>query len=61
MLDAYRAQDWSRADALAEAGQGAATGYGLRKFYLLIRERIAHFAVNPPGETWDGVFSATEK
>lgn len=61
MLDAYRAQDWSRADALAEAGQGAATGYGLRKFYLLIRERIAHFAANPPGETWDGVFSATEK
>ncbi|MDB5706731.1 MAG: adenylate cyclase [Sphingomonas bacterium] len=61
MLDAYRAQLWAKADALAEAGQGAAVGYGLRKFYLLMRERIAHFAANPPGEGWDGVFSATEK
>ena len=61
MLDAYRAQDWARADALAAAGQGAAMGYGLRKFYLLMRERIAHFAASPPDPGWDGVFSATEK
>jgi adenylate cyclase len=61
MLDAYRAREWARADVLAEAGQGAAVGYGLRRFYLLMRERIAHFAANPPGEGWDGVFSATEK
>ena len=61
MLDAYRAQQWVQADALAEAGQAAATGFGLRKFYLLMRERIAHFAADPPGPNWDGVFSATEK
>ena len=61
MLEAYRAQDWARADALAEAGQETAAGYGLRKFYGLLRERIARFAANPPGRGWDGVFSATEK
>ncbi|MEP7006125.1 MAG: adenylate/guanylate cyclase domain-containing protein, partial [Sphingomonas bacterium] len=36
MLDAYRAQDWVKAGALAEAGQSSAVGYGLRKFYLLM-------------------------
>jgi adenylate cyclase len=61
MLEAYRAQDWARAGALAEAGQSTAVGYGLRKFYLLMHDRIAHFAANPPGPDWDGVFSATEK
>jgi adenylate cyclase len=61
MLDAYRAQDWAKAGALAEAGQSTAVGYGLRKFYLLMQERIGHFAANPPGADWDGVFAATEK
>ena len=61
MLDAYRAQDWTNAGALAEAGQSAAVGYGLRKLYLLMHDRIVHFAANPPGPDWDGVFSATEK
>jgi adenylate cyclase len=61
MLDAYRAQDWAKAQALSEAGQGNAVGFGLRKFYLLMRERIAHFAANSPGADWDGVFAATEK
>lgn len=61
MLDAYRAQDWALADRLAVEGQGAAVSCGLRKFYLLIRERVAHFTANPPGADWDGVFSATEK
>ena len=61
MLDAYRAQDWVKAGALAEAGQSSAVGYGLRKLYLLMHDRIAHFAANPPGPDWDGVFSATEK
>ena len=61
MLDASWAQDWAKAAELAEAGAGAGAGYGLRKFYLLMRDRIAHFAANPPGADWDGVFAATEK
>ncbi len=61
MLDAYRAQDWALADRLAVEGQGAAVSCGLRKFYLLMRERAAWFTANPPGADWDGVFSATEK
>ncbi|MDH7971214.1 adenylate/guanylate cyclase domain-containing protein [Sphingomonas sp. AR_OL41] len=61
MLDAYRAQDWALADRLAVEGQGAAVSCGLRKFYLLMRERAAYFAAHPPGADWDGVFSATEK
>jgi len=61
MLDAYRAQDWAKALALAEAGQSTAVGYGLRKFYLLMQDRIARFAANPPGADWDGVYAATEK
>jgi len=55
------AQDWATADRLAVEGQGAAVSCGLRKFYLLMRERCAYFAANPPGPHWDGVFSATEK
>jgi len=61
MLDAYRAQDWAKARELADANQSTAVGYGLRKFYLLMHDRIAHFAANPPGADWDGVFAATEK
>lgn len=61
MLDAYRAQDWALADRLAAEGQGAAVSCGLRKFYLLMRDRVAHFGANSPGADWDGVFSATEK
>jgi adenylate cyclase len=61
MLVAYRAQDWLKAEALAETGQGPAAVYGLDKFYALMRDRIAHFAASPPGAQWDGIFSATEK
>ncbi|MEI9850641.1 MAG: adenylate/guanylate cyclase domain-containing protein [Sphingomonas sp.] len=61
MGDAYRAQDWDGAARAIDANQGAAGGYGLAKLYALMRERVAHYRENPPGEGWDGVFEATEK
>ena len=61
LFDAYHARDWAGAAALVAAGSEAAAGHGLAKLYDLMRDRIASFVANPPGEGWDGVFEATEK
>ena len=61
LFDAYHARDWAGAAALIEAGSDPAAGYGLAKLYDLMRDRIAGFAVDPPGADWEGVFEATEK
>ncbi|MCW3837375.1 CHASE2 domain-containing protein [Sphingomonas canadensis] len=62
MLNAYRAQDWDAAQALADQGiEGPAAAYGLVKLYALIQGRIALYRENPPGADWDGVYQATEK
>ncbi len=61
MIVAYRAQDWSVAAALLDEIDDQAALYGLTHLYALYRDRIVIFASNPPGENWDGVFTATEK
>ena len=61
MLAAFAAQKWDLAGTLLSALGPIADIYGLNKLYGHYRERIAHFALNPPSADWDGVFTATEK
>ncbi len=61
MLAAYRNQDWEMAAHLLDEGDDAAADFGLTKLYALYRDRILIFAATPPGDDWDGVYSATEK
>ncbi|MDE2292389.1 MAG: adenylate/guanylate cyclase domain-containing protein, partial [Elusimicrobia bacterium] len=63
LLGAYRSQRWEEAAALlAECRTRAeALGLGLGKLYGLYEERLSACRREPPGEGWDGVFTATSK
>lgn len=61
MLDAYRAQQWDRADAALANGYREYTKFGIPKLHDLFIRRIAALRQSPPGESWDGVFQATQK
>jgi len=62
VLQAYRSQDWARAqDALTLLGNYHLARLDLSVFAALYRRRIANFAVDPPPADWDGVFVATTK
>ena len=54
----YRKQDWDNAEREFFSLQQAQTDRLLYKMYL---ERVAYFRKNPPGESWDGVFTHTTK
>ncbi len=57
-LALYRRQQWQAADALLKALQAEDSGAQLYKIYA---ERIRLFERQPPGEDWDGVFTAQSK
>ena len=62
MLQAYRAQDWDRAEQLVEACRARfAPGFDFTKLYDLYAGRIAACRSDPPGADWDGVARATSK
>ena len=61
MLDAYRAQDWDRADAALSEARDAAQGTHFVGYYDVMAERIATYRDSPPLSDWDGVFTATAK
>ena len=69
MIDAYRAQSWSKASAqlvksrdLAAKVFDASSSLGtLDTLHALYEERIRHYIDNPPAQDWDGVFVATTK
>ncbi|MBK1669983.1 hypothetical protein CKO28_18270 [Rhodovibrio sodomensis] len=69
MLEAYRAQDWDRADAAALRCQDALqaapgwlpSGCTLAPIYALYRTRIAALRADPPVADWDAVFDAQTK
>lgn len=50
-LQAYRSQDWDRAEELLKNLSGKKPHY----LYDLYSKRIAHCRIAPPGEGWDGV------
>jgi len=59
MLACYRAQDWEGTQAVLVKCRDYSPE--LTGFYDLYAERIAHFAANPPGAAWEGVFVAETK
>ena len=59
MLAFYRAQDWPAAQAALDRCRERAPQ--LADFYDEYDERIAHFAADPPGADWNGVFVAETK
>lgn len=62
MLQAYRAQDWDRAEELVDACRTCfALRLDLTKLYDLYAGRIAAYRRDPPGAGWDGIARATSK
>ncbi len=60
-LAAYRGQKWDDAERLMKEARSLGEPWHLGKFYDLYVERLAAFRHDPPGEGWDGVFTATSK
>ena len=63
MLRAYRKQDWDTASASLELIRECDEELGLEldDYAFIYETRIAEFSSNPPGQAWDGVYSATSK
>ncbi|EFL90017.1 CHASE2 domain-containing protein [Ahrensia sp. R2A130] len=63
MLRAYRKQDWDTATASLELIRECddVLGLNLDDYTFIYETRIAEFSSNPPGQAWDGVYSATSK
>lgn len=63
MLDAYRAQNWNEMDdTLAELSVLTdKLSFDLSTYVTLYANRLAEMREDPPGEDWDGVFTATSK
>ena len=57
-LKYYLRQEWDAAEA---AFQGLQSQYAPRKLYQIYLDRLDYFRSNPPGETWDGIFTFTTK
>lgn len=61
MLIAYRAQQWDRAEALLAEAEPLYAAQGIPGLHALYVARVHTLRADPPGESWDGVFTATEK
>ncbi|MEP3232635.1 MAG: adenylate/guanylate cyclase domain-containing protein [Hyphomicrobiales bacterium] len=63
MLTAYRNQDWASAfDAVGMLREvDGRLGLRLDDYLFLYETRIGEFGANPPGQYWDGVYTATSK
>ncbi len=59
-LKSYRAQDWEGALRQIEMCESIDLE-GLRKYYTVMRERIADAKTTPPVSGWDGVYIAQNK
>jgi adenylate cyclase len=59
-LARYRAGDWDLAEALSRECEALNSSH-LDRLYLLYRERIEYFRVNPPPPNWDGTAEAFSK
>jgi adenylate cyclase len=59
-LARYRARDWDAAEALTRECEALNSSH-LERLYLLYRERIAFFRINPPPPNWNGTAEALSK
>ena len=61
-IDAYKAQDWDRAEAAYDrAGRYKLPAYDPTGLVQVFKERIAEYRADPPPPDWDGVYVATSK
>jgi adenylate cyclase len=61
MIDAYTAQDWTKAREKIAECRGKLNGHRIAGLYDLYEERVTEYEETPPPEGWDGVFIATTK
>lgn len=61
MLEAYRAQQWDKADTALAKGYSEYAAFGISGLHDVFSQRIAALRHNQPGESWDGVFQAKQK
>ncbi|HEY9079816.1 adenylate/guanylate cyclase domain-containing protein [Magnetovibrio sp.] len=62
LLAKYRGQDWAGAKVACDEARAMHAPFDIDDtFFDLYEERIAAGEANPPGEGWDGVFTATTK
>ncbi|MEO0329033.1 MAG: adenylate/guanylate cyclase domain-containing protein [Pseudomonadota bacterium] len=63
LLSSYRNQDWISAYEALELMEplGEKLNLNLKNYLFLYETRISEFRENPPGNTWDGVYTATSK
>jgi adenylate cyclase len=61
MLELYRAQQWDEAEAALAGCRILHARFALEGLYEVYVERIRYFRANPPGPSWDGVFTAETK
>ena len=59
-IEAYRSQRWDEAETHMHAAE-AIGAPGLEKLYHIYADRIAEYRAEPPGNDWDGAYTATEK
>ncbi|MEM7524137.1 MAG: adenylate/guanylate cyclase domain-containing protein [Pseudomonadota bacterium] len=61
-IEAYRSQDWDRAeDAYSRAGAAQMKAFDPSGLRDVFHERIAEYRKAPPPADWDGVYVATSK
>ncbi|MDW4496599.1 adenylate/guanylate cyclase domain-containing protein [Sulfitobacter sp. D35] len=63
MLQAYRAQEWDRAEQLIDELEArfATLEIGLAGYLDLYRARMSELRRTPPGPGWDGIYASTSK
>ncbi|MDX1739094.1 MAG: adenylate/guanylate cyclase domain-containing protein, partial [Alphaproteobacteria bacterium] len=60
MLEAFRGQNWDKAEEFCNKLTGGIGGL-MNGFYEIYKGRIEDYRITPPPSDWDGVFVATSK
>lgn len=61
MLAAYAAQDWALARSWIAAAAPYAAQFGVAALHAIYADRINRYEAEPPGDGWDGIYSALDK
>ena len=60
-MTAYREQRWDDAETIADEAKFYAGEYRISAYYDKMKDRIAQYRKNPPGDNWDGIYQASSK
>ena len=61
MLQAYRAQDWDQAARVLQSKVSLFEDFKLTKLHHLYESRVQAYRLAPPGQDWDGAYTALTK